>query len=644
MTKPSKKLIEVALPLPAINEGSKPETENPFLKGHPRGVHNWWARTPLSVCRAILFSQLIDDPGDHHEFDTASKSRRELVDLVGRLATWDATTDPSVIDEARAEISRQFDGNPPPFWDMFSGRGSISIEAQRLGLQVFSSDLNPVAVTIQKALLQYPQRFAGCPPVNFEARSRAPGGAGSGASGLIEDILHYGKFLRNRAEARIGHLYPKITVTEAMTSCRNDLKPIVGKDLSVVALLWARAVASPNPTAKGKHVPLVSSFVLSSKKGKEAIVVPVIENGDYRFTVKSRCVSPGEIRQAKSGTKAGRGANFTCLLSKAPLTGDFIKAEGIAGRMSVRLMAVVAEGPQGGRIYLEPTEAMEAAAASAEPSWRPRETLPSDTRAIWCPLYGLTTFADLFTDRQLVTLGAFSELVDLAREKVLEDALAAGMDPTAPRLTDGGNGAHAYADAVATYLACALSRMVDYHCALATWNSTNGNISHLFQRQAIPMAWDFAESNPLRGKLDYTVAVGWVADSLRSIPAEGRPATVFQHDAKSGDQNISGSFLISTDPPYYDNIGYADLSDFFYVWLRRTLGEIDPKLFRTILTPKSSELVASPHRHNGSTEAAGEHFRRGFVAAFDGIRKIADSSVPVTLYYAFKQSEAEAGV
>ena len=275
-----RKLIEVALPLEAINEGSKPETENPFLKGHPRAIHNWWARTPLSVCRAVLFAQLVDDPGEGLDAEQAEEAREVLVDLVRRLGTWDATTRASVIDEARDIINRQFDGKPPAVWDMFAGRGSISIEAQRLGLRVYSSDLNPVAVTIQKALLQYPQRFANLAPVNPKAQAMFAGGAawnGSGADGLVEDVRHYGRWMRDEAERRIGHLYPKARLPD-------------GSEATVIAWLWARTVVSPNPAAKGAHVPLVTSFMLSSKRGKEKIVVPVIEHGRYRFTVKSRAL------------------------------------------------------------------------------------------------------------------------------------------------------------------------------------------------------------------------------------------------------------------------------------------------------------------------------------------------------------------
>ena len=629
MTAHRKKLIEVALPLEAINDGSKPETENPFLRGHPRSIHNWWARTPLSICRAILFAQLVDDPGEGLVGSHADKVREPLVDLIRRLGTWDAIADSQTIDNARSIIEQQYGGTPPALWDMFAGRGSICMEAQRLGLRVYSSDLNPVAVTIQKALLQYPQKFGGLPPVNPEAQEKFARGLawnGKGADGLAEDVRHYGRWMRGEAEKRIGHLYPKARLPD-------------GTEATVFAWLWARTVASPNPAAGGAHVPLVRSFVLSSKKGREAWVEPVFDDSahGYLFTVRTGSGSPPD------GTVRRRGAR--CLLMREPLSFTHIRSEGRARRMHQRLMAVVAEGVTG-RIYLDPTDEMEEVARLASPNYRPDDELPHNPRNFNTPNYGLRTYADLFTDRQLVALTTFSDLVSETREKVKHDYLCARTsvphsDDDNP-LVAGGTGAQAYADSIATYLAFAVSRMSDYHCALATWNPTNENVSHLFQRQAIPMAWDFAEANPLDGKLDFSVASKWIADSLETVPAGRSPANVFQYDARSDNPPIDERVAVSTDPPYYDNIGYADLSDFFYVWLRRTLREIDPQLFQTVLTPKSAELIASTYRHDGSADAAEAHFRKGFAAAFGGLHRVADTTIPMTVYYAFKQSETAA--
>lgn len=632
-----RKLIEVALPLEAINEGSKPETENPFLKGHPRAIHNWWARTPLSVCRSVLFAQLVDDPGEGLEAEQAEEAREALVDLVRRLGTWEATTRASVIDEARDIINRQYDGEPPAIWDMFAGRGSISIEAQRLGLRVYSSDLNPVAVTIQKALLEYPQRFANLAPVNPMAQAAFASGAawnGSGADGLVEDVRHYGRWIRDEAERRIGHLYPKARLSD-------------GSEARVIAWLWARTVVSPNPAANGAHVPLVTSFMLSSKKGKEKIVVPVVEHGRYRFTVKSSDLYPAELSRAKVGLKVTR-ATFNCLISQAlnskapPIPNDHVKMEGMAGRMGTRLMAVVAESKRG-RVYLDPTEEIEKVAQMAEPTWLPEQRLPKNPRWFSPPDYGMPKYADLFTDRQLVALATYSDLISEARERVNRDYLSAASKSDFQNCSDGSV-SKLYADAIATYLSCALSRMTDYHCSLSTWNPTNENVRNLFQRQAIPMVGDFAEANPLNGKLDFATAARWVSESLQAVPSKREPARVFQHDARSDSPPIGERVSVSTDPPYYDNIGYADLSDFFYVWLRRSLREIDPQTFRTVLTPKSAELIASPYRHDGSAGAAESHFRKGFASAFRSLHGVMEPTIPMTVYYAFKQSETEVDI
>ena len=609
-----RKLIETALPLEAINEGSKPETENPFLKGHPRAIHNWWARTPLSVCRAILFAQLVDDPGEGLDGTQAENARGPLLDLVRRLGTWDATTQASVIEEAREIICRQFGGKPPAVWDMFAGRGSISIEAQRLGLRVYSSDLNPVAVTIQKALLQYPQRFAGMPPVNPHSRGESPSHTSrhsNGVGGLIEDIYAYGEWIRKRAIERIGHLYPEAN--------RGSLS-------TLGAWLWARTVRCPNP-ACGARAPLVRSFALSSKKGKQIWIEPIVDQSTTPQSVRFEIgFGAGKAPQSTVQRKGAR-----CICCHAPIPFTHIRSEGKEARIGHQLMALVREGDRT-REYLAPDSAQAIAAKVADPAWCPDTDLPEQALGFRVQLYGMRRHADLFTSRQLTALTTFSDLVGEVREKVIADARASGLKHELGRV---------YGNAIATYLACALSRMTDYHCALATWNSTNENVSHLFQRQAIPMAWDFAEANPLKGKLDFSVATRWIAESLSTVPTGCDPAEVFQHDARLDNASVDEHVSISTDPPYYDNIGYADLSDFFYVWLRRTLRFADPETFRTVLTPKSSELIASPYRHKGSTAAAESHFREGFAAAFKNLHRVSDSTIPMTVYYAFKQSETE---
>ena len=660
MTKVRKKLIEVSLPLEAINRASA--REKSIRHGHPSTLHLWWARRPLAACRAVLFAQLVDDPSAWPEEFPAEEDQRDererLHGIIKELVPWEATNDEHILGKARYEIARSLargrgEAPPPrndaevvlsylarhapPVCDPFCGGGSIPLEAQRLGLRAHGSDLNPVAVLVSKGTCEIPPKFAGCPPVNPD---RDPHVAWKGAQGLAEDVRHYGHWMRNEAESRIGHLYPTIFVDSMMASARKDLEPYNGRELTVIAWLWARTVASPDPMLRGAHVPLASSFVLSSKKGKEAIVIPEVdqENGTYRFTIKVGGISADALTRAKSGTKAARGANFTCLISGAPISGEHIKAEGMAGGMGAQLMAVVAEGNRG-RVYIEPTKEMEEAAGVAEPDWRPEQELPDDPRNFWTVSYGLKTYADLFTDRQLVALTTFSDLVGEAREKVLKDALAAGMDADAPGLANGGTGAQAYADAVATYLGLGVGRAVDFWNGNATWESGGGFVAHAFTRQAIPMVWDFAESNPFSGasgNWDDT-ALGWIARVVETLGTSDATAAVVQQDA-AGETRLVDSAMVATDPPYYDNIGYADLSDFFYVWQRRTLRTVWPDLFRRLLTPKDEELVATPYRHGGR-DAAERFFMEGMGRALANMYRSGSEVFPVTIYYAFKQSE-----
>ena len=658
-----KKLIEVAIPLAAINEASAKEKS--IRHGHPSTLHLWWARRPLAACRAVLFAQFVDDPASvPEEFpDEASQEaeRKRLFGIIERLVPWRNSDKVRVIRDARREIARSVarsrgealpsDGeidaylaaNAPPVVDPFCGGGSIPLEAQRLGLRAHGSDLNPVAVLITKAMVDIPSRFDGQPAINPEADRSLGGDAkvGQGATGLAADVRYYGHWMRDEAERRIGHLYPSVAVSPEMVAERPDLKPFEGHRLTLIACVWARTVASPNPAAKGTHVPLVSSFVLSSKEGSEAVVVPFVDGGHYRFTVKADDLASEDLAAAREGTKNGRGANFTCLVSGAPISSGHVKAEGMAGRIGSRLMAVVAEGKQG-RVYFEPSEEVVGAARQATPEWRPKQDMPRNPRWFSPPDYGMPCYGDLFIDRQLVALTAFSDLVAEARDMAKRDYLAtvpSGPNDDVP-LTEGGSGAQAYADAVATYLAFAVDKSADYWNTIATW-MPRGTVGHAFARQAIPMTWDFPEANPFSAiHCAWTEAVGWVANAVGSRGGYAAPfgnATCM--DARAANQR-TGQHVICTDPPYYDNIGYADLSDFFYVWLRRSLGTVYPDLFRTVLTPKKAELVATPYRFGGDGNKARTFFETGLGQAMSRMRSAHTLELPMTLFYAYKQAES----
>lgn len=585
---PTKKLIEVALPLEAINKASA--REKSIRHGHPSTLHLWWARRPLAAARAVIFAQMVDDPSSHPDiFPTEKaqeKERQRLFRIIEELVKWENTTNETVLQQAREEIWQSwrytcaenadhprakelFDRHKlPAFHDPFAGGGALPLEAQRLGLESYASDLNPVAVLINKAMIEIPPKFAGRPPVNPESRKN-PGfieREWRGAQGLAEDVRYYGQWMRDEAEKRIGHLYPKIEVTAEMAKTRPDLKQYVGQKLTVIAWLWARTVKSPNPAFAHVDVPLASTFMLSTKAGKEAYVEPVIKGDAYRFTVKVG--KPKNADAVKNGTKLSRGAHFQCIMSDAPIASDHIYSEAKAGRMSARLMAIVAEGDRG-RVYLAPTAEMEAIALTAHPTWKPEVAMPENPRWFSPPLYGLTTFGDLFTSRQLVALTTFSDLAQEAHERVKRDAADAGIPDDGRGLDAGGSAAEAYAGALGVYLAFAVSKMANIGSSVASWMSDRGAFRETFARQAIPMVWDFAEANTFADiGGSFKIAIDKGAMAVEALPAAPLGAAT-QADAAS--QAITSNKVVSTDPPYYDNIGYADLSDFFYVWLRRSL-------------------------------------------------------------------------
>jgi putative DNA methylase len=666
-----KKLIEVALPLDKINEAAA--REKSIRHGHPSTLHLWWARRPLAAARAVIFGQMVNDPSWKWEMEHPAEippsnlkaswgaSRKRLFAILEELVKWENTTNEAVLEEARAEIRKSWretcelnKGHPqaaelfnpeklPAFHDPFAGGGAIPLEAQRLGLETYASDLNPVAVLISKAVIEIPPKFTGRPPVNIDWQSRAEGEKvlrqWHGAQGLAQDVRYYGERMRDEAEKRIGHLYRAIEISVEMAQKRPDLKPLVGQRLTVIAWLWARTVKSPNPAFRSVDVPLASTFMLSAKAGKEAYVETKIEGNDYRFVVKVGKPEDPEI--AENGTSAGKWSAFRCVMSDVPISYDYIRTEGQAGRLRTRLMAVVAEGIRG-RVYLSPTPMLESAAREAEPAWAPDQEINYHPRDIKTQIYGLTKYSDLFTPRQLVALTTFSDLVSEARECVRRDALAAGFPNNQTPLSDGGTGAVAYADSVAVYLAFALSKQADLGNSLCRWEPIAQCPRQLFGRQAIPMIWDYAEGNPLGSSSgSWTVFIDGIVKAF-SKAFEFVPSTASGHalQADAGTQNISRHKTISTDPPYYDNIGYADLSDFFYVWLRRSLRPVFPELFATLVVPKAEELVATPYRH-GTKEKAERFFLDGMTQA---MRRLADQghpAFPVTIYYAFKQSESK---
>jgi len=663
-----KKLIEVSIPLEAINVASA--REKSIRHGHPSTLHLWWARRPLAACRAVLFAQLVDDPSSWperfgNESEQIDAERRRLHKVIEAMVPWEASNNEAILNAARWEIARSVawglgeeppargDGpaildylqtKAPPVYDPFSGGGSIPLEAQRLGLRAYGSDLNPVAVLIGKALVEIPPKFAGRPPVNPKSRAEAANGqvrAWKGAQGLAEDVRYYGQWMRDEAEKRIGHLYPKATLPD-------------GSQATVIAWVWARTVRSPDPAAKGAMVPLVSSFMLASKEGKKSWVEPVIDAGaldGWRFEVRTGALSKAEEERLRKGTKGeGRGSEFSCVLTGASIGGDHIKAEGVHGRMAARLMAIVAEGNRA-RVYSSPTAEHEVIASSADEhecvedacSGSLNQPVPERLTGGTCYSYGLTSFDKLFTSRQLLALTTLSDLVEETRNKALADARKIDFPDDETPLHLCGRGAVAYADAVATYLGLCVSRCADFWSSLATWSSAPKNelVVATFRRQALPMTWDFGEINPFSesgGNFLGNLRVS--SRTLETTPAAS-PGSISNLSATEFTDPLS---IISTDPPYYDNIAYADLSDFFYVWQKRALNKVWPELYRRLTVPKDAELVATAYRHGGR-ERAEAFFMEGMEKALTAIRGAATDAEPIAIYYAFKQAEvAEAGI
>lgn len=650
-----KKLIEVALPLDAINAASA--REKSIRHGHPSTLHLWWARRPLAAARAVIFAQMVDDPSAHPDlFPTEKKQEKErqrLFGIIEDLVKWENTTNEEVLERARNEIWQSwrrtcaenadhprakelFDRHKlPAFHDPFAGGGTLPLEAQRLGLESHASDLNPVAVLINKAMIEIPPKFAGRPPVNPDARAdkKLFARQWKGAEGLAADVRYYGKWVRDEAERRIGHLYPTVEITPEMARERPDLRPYAAQNRTVIAWLWARTVKSPNPAFAGVEVPLVSTFVLSTRPGKEAYVDPVIESAGYRFIVKVG--TPSDLAATESGTKLGRGADFRCILSGAPIPAAYVRSEAQAGRMGARLMAIVAEGDRE-RIYLSPTPAHESIPAAAKAAWKPDLTVPTPCHDVdRLPMYGMPTWGDAFTPRQLTTLTTLSDVLQEAQDEVRQAARvihATGVGSAEVVL------ASEYVDAIAIYLALSVGKLADNASTICSWHNgaQHQKIRATFSRQALPMTWDFAEGNAFSESTgNFQRQVDLLAAVVGCLPAT-QPGCALALNAAT--QALSAGKVVSTDPPYYDNIGYADLSDFFYVWLRSALRTVLPDLFATVATPKAEELVAMPHRH-GSREKAEAFFLGGMTQAMSRLANDAHPGFPVTIYYAFKQSE-----
>ncbi len=627
------KLIEVALPLAAIN--AEAAREKSIRHGHPSTLHLWWARRPLAAARAVIWASLVDDPSGYDEFaapddeteeqrvereQKVDAERQRLFGILERLVKWENSNNLNVLADAWAEIDRCFPDGPPPILDPFAGGGAIPLEAQRLGLTALAGDLNPVAVLINKAMIEIPSRFAGMPPVHPDIDKTLT--TWERAQGLAADIEAYGQWMRDEAKRRIGHLYPDATGPD-------------GEKLTPIAWVWARTVESPDPSWSG-NVPLVASWILAKRPSKPKVwIEPIVDHEAMTVTYAVR--EGGEPSREKT---VERG-NGTCIATGAAVPGDYIKSESRAGRMGQQLMAVVAEGERG-RAYVRATGADAAAAQCEVPFWMPEGRNPERLTGGTVYVYGLDEWWKLFTPRQLTALTTFSDFLGEVQEQVKSDASTAGLATDGVRLRDGGGGADAYADAIVTYLAFAIDKCADYWSTICTWHNSGEKMRNTFGRQAIPMTWDFAECNPFSGSTgNWMAMVDWIVKAIDHVPASTSGGEALQRDARARVQTSAGA-LLSTDPPYYDNISYADLSDFFYVWLRRNLSDVWPDECSTLLTPKADELIANQYRA-GSRAQAEEHFESGMAEFMAEVAEHQPAGVPATIYYAYKATETKEG-
>lgn len=612
MTSPApqtrRKLIEVSIPLEKINEQSA--REKSIRHGHPSTLHLWWSRKPTSTARAVLFAQIVDDPGSRLDlFPTVEEQdaeRRELFEIIEQISNWDTVkNDPEGwFDKAREKIMLYTDGNPPAVADPFAGGGSIPLEAQRLGLEAHASDVNPVAVLLEKALIEIPPKFAGQPPVfpgAAEVLDSNDSSAWPGATGLAEDVKRYGEWMLEEAKKRIGHLYPDAELPD-------------GTKAPVIAWLWARTVTCPNP-ACGIDAPLTSSWWVSKKKGREAYVVPTIKEGTVNYDVHYG--TNGGPTKDLDGTVDRNGAR--CVGCGSFISFEHIRSEGKRNRIAADLMCIVAEGRESKRTYRHYISPQSDHQYVKSPDIvRPIGKLPERALGFRVQAYGFMSYSDLFTSRQANALNTFSELVNETREEVAKETN------------------REYADAVATMLALGVSRCADYWSSLCSWHSSGEKMSHVFTRQALAMIWNFAEAMPFsQASGCFSGQLEWVIKALKFTPAS-IPGTAESISAIDG---VPSNMVISTDPPYYDYIGYSDLSDYFYVWLRKMLRGSYPELFNRTLVPKSDELVANPYRHDGK-KGAKEFFEQGFTGFFSKLRLQTQSAFPMTVYYAFKQQDS----
>ena len=654
---PTRKLIEVALPLEAVNAAGRAEKAVP-KKGHPATMHLWWSRKPLGVARAALFASLVDDPSarpDLYPSEAAQRAeRRRLISLVEELSRWERSDDTALLAEAQRCIAASAGGDPPRVLDPFCGGGAIPTEAMRLGLDTLAIDLNPVAALVSEATLSIAQRFSGRPPV-----SSGEHGRGDSLQGIAADIAHYGRAVE--AECR-RHLAGAFAVPESPL--------LAGGSTVAVSYLWARTITCANPGCR-RGTPLLSTWWLSKKHTNPWHARPVIEADRFDFAV-----APGPPAVDLVDLKVGRGANFRCLFCSTVNDADTVRRCGQQAGLGLRLVAVQAlaepQRPRRGRIWLAPDAASEQAGLAAcstgfgdDVEAALRRRLPTGSGNVTS--FGLRTFGDLLSPRQRRTMATFAEAIIGISAVVHRDAIAAGMPEGGPGVAQGGSGARAYAEAITTYLALALSRMANRTTMMTTHNRANGSVEQSFIRQAYGFYGEFPEANPFSGRTgSWAGGLDYVVRAVEALPAPrggrhgGTAAATSSGDPSSAQDTVSprvgrsevrcasmltaldgAAGVVCTDPPYYDMFDYAALSNLFLVWLRATLGDVWPATLGPLLAPTDEQITSNAARFDGDREAAHAHFETLLRRAFERIREVHDSRYPLTIYYGYQQSESK---
>lgn len=517
-------------------------------------------------------------------------------------------------NEARKSIGVKLSSQDilPLVWDPFAGSGAIPIAAQKLGLCCAANDLNPVAVTLARAAVDIPSRFTSMKPVHPGTPNKL---SYAGAEGLAEDVQFYGEWMENQALKRLNDTYPQLD--------SGDIP---------FAWLWVRTVKCPNPACNCK-IPLGSSFVLNNSKASQYWAEPLVNGGQLRFQIHE-----GPCPDGKESNKIGsNGARFRCPVCGGITTEEYIKRNGAAHAIGTEMMAVVTNSG-GKKCFFSPDERQKSAADVAPLGDIPRGTIPVNAHWFSPPSYGITEYADLFTPRQLAMLSTFSDLVQEAQDMAASAALAAGMNADGGPLEEGGTGALAYGQAVGVYLAFVVDKMADYNCSMCSWRTAGGNIRSTFGRQAIPMVWTFAEGNPFsKVSGNFKSMLSSVAGSVQQL-GNGIPTIVSQGNALTMEhpQNT----MVCTELPYYRDIGYADLSDFFYIWLRRSLKKTYPEMFSPLSTSKD-ELSTAEIYSGIPKDVAEEKYRTGLMTICKKLYACSSIEYPALLFYCFRKSDLE---